>query len=220
MVNINEFKNFCEFCSNKVQQGNTTTVSQFNQLANRSQMLVFEKDYQTFLQVGDISEFLKSFLVSRVTQVPSDGVVTLPANLEHISSIRSYYVKPTGGSLEVEADEVKNRDWSSVSSSQLHEPTLRFPKFTRYASTVKILPININVFTLDYLKTPIAPEWNFTTVNSRPVYDAANSINFEFSEFAMNNVAAQYLSLIGVNLKDSELSQFSSMYKQETNSVV
>ena len=71
---------------------------------------------------------------------------------------------------------------------------------------------------LDYFKTPPAPVWGYTTVNNRPVYDPATSTNFIWDSFALNEVAAAYLALIGVNLKDNELAAFAQMYKQETNS--
>lgn len=220
MVNIDTFKQFVEFVSNKVQQGNTTTISQFDMLANRAQMIVYEKDYQTFVATKDISEYLRAFLVSKTTQMPITGRIPFPSNLEHVASISGYNVKGNGESQEVAIEQVSNKEWTNISSSALYKPTLRFPKYTEYGDGINVLPKTLNTVRIDYFKTPIKPKWGFALQNNRPVYDSAQSVNFEWDEFSLNNIAAQYLSLIGVNLKDSELSQFSMMYKQETNSVL
>jgi hypothetical protein len=219
-VNINTFKVFTEFVSNKAQSGNTISPSQFNAVSNRAQMQVFEKDFETYLQTGDISEYLKTFLKNQTTMVPISGTFPYPSDWEHASSIRSYLVRPDGGSTEVPVVEVKNSSWGAISTSQLQVPSKRFPKYSEFGNGIRFLPKSIGSVMIDYFKTPVVPVWGFTTVSGRPVYDSSTSTDFEWDQFSFNNIAAVYLSLIGINLKDSELSQFSEMYKQQTNSTL
>lgn len=216
-VNINTFKLFTEFVSNKVQSGNTISPSQFNEVANRSQMQLFESDFQTFLGTKNISEYLKTFLKNKTTTVPLTGELSFPSDFQHIASLRSYYVKESGG-VEVPIEEVRNESWGAISTSDLLTPTKRFPKFSKFGGVIRFAPKNVGIVMMDYFKTPVVPVWGYTVANNRPVYSAAASTDFEWDDFAFNNVAAIYLSLIGVNLKDGELSMFAQQYKQETNS--
>jgi hypothetical protein len=220
-TSINTFKNVTEYISNKVQSGNSLTIPQFNELANVAQMTVFEKDRAIFVAKAEVSDYLKQFLVSKTYNSNSlFGELVLPDDLEHISSIRSYHIKGNGAGMEVPLSEVKNTDWGKVTSSSLFAATNRFPKYSEYDAYVKYLPVKLNNITVDYFRTPLAPEWAYTVVNGRPVYDATNSINFEWYEATMNNVVAAFLQLVGVNLKDSELYNFTQSYKQETNVVL
>lgn len=215
-VNINEFKLFTEYVSNKVQSGNSTTIPQFNELCHRAQMQVFEKDRETFIATGVASNFLQSFLTLLTQQVnPVLGTIPYPTDYEHTSAARSYY-----NGNEYPIDLIENTKWGDVLISALNPPTLRFPKYAQFGNEYRFAPKNIGTVFIDYFRTPLRPIWAYTVVNNRPVYDSANSIDFEWDEFAFNNVAAMFLSLNGVNLKDTELAQFSQMYKQETNSVL
>lgn len=219
-VNINTFKIFVEFVANKVQQGNSFKISEYNDLCNRAQMQLYEKDFETFLQSEQISNFLKIFLTAKIDTIPPDGVYTPPTNEQHISSIRQYYVRDNGKGFNVEVKKMKNIAWSDIQTPGLHEATLRFPKYEEFGTILKFMPRNIGIVEIDYFRIPIKPIWNFTTANSRPVYNPTGSIDFEWSEYSMNQVAANFLSLIGCNLKDRELTQFAEMYKQQTNSVL
>lgn len=217
-VNINEFKEFCSFVANKTQIGGTLSPSQFNEIANRAQMVVFEKDRAIFIETQNISDYLSLFLKETITSVPPTGMVSYPSDFEHTASIRSYYVRAAGGSTEIAVQPVKNYDWGDISSSQVQTPTKRFPKYTEFASEYRFLPFDIGTVMIDYFKTPIPPVWGYTVPSGRPVYDPATSTDFEWDSFAFNNVAAVFLQMIGVNLKDGDIASFAQMFTQETNS--
>jgi hypothetical protein len=138
-----------------------------------------------------------------------------------MAAVRKYYVPPTGGTGKmIPVDDITEEQYGEMQISALMTPTLRFPKYNEFGSTLRFLPRTIGLVELDYFRTPVAPIWAYTTVNNRPVYDPLTSVDFEWSEFSFNSVAAVFLSIIGANLKDNELSQFSQMYKQESNSVL
>lgn len=220
-VNINDFKNFTEFLSNKAQAGNSLTPAQFNQAANRAQVQVFEKDRAVYVSEELTSDFLSTFLKTKIFNGPFvTGEIIKPTDFQHIANVRSYHIKDDGVGTNVDLKGVKSSNWGEIISSSLSVPTSRWPKYSEYGNTLRILPTDLDTVTIDYFKTPIKPVWAFTVVNGRPVYDATNSVNFEWDDFATNNVAAYFLQLVGVNLKDGELANFANMYKQETNSVI
>jgi hypothetical protein len=215
-VNINAFKLFVEAISNKSQSGNTVTVSEFEIFCHQAQMQVFEKDRLTFLKTGDSSDFLDWFLKS-TTINPSTltGYAPYPKDFQHTAGVRAYYNK-----IERPVELVENKAWGEVQASKLFPPTRLFPKYTEFASEYRFLPKNIGIVMLDYWKEPVKPVWGWTIVNNNQVYDPSTSVDFEWADFATNQIASVYLSLIGCNLKDKELEGFSQQFKAENNNLL
>lgn len=215
-VSIDFFKRYVEFCSNKSQSGNTITPSQFNVVCQQAQLAKFESDRNIFIATGELTKYLRSFLKNIVRQVPPSGDLTYPTDWQHTVAIRNYFVRPNGTGVEIECKESKDKSWGEIQISSLLQANRRFPKYMEFADEYRFLPKSLGTVMIDYLKTPVTPVWSYTTVNNRPVFDAANSVDFEWEEFSLNEVASIYLSLIGVNLKDAELSAFAQSFKQES----
>jgi hypothetical protein len=214
--NIDEFKRFVEFVTNKVQSGNTVTPTQFNEVANRAQMAVFERDYKRFLQDDTITDFLSYFLKNSTIIVNSAGQGNYPSDFQHTSSMRHYYVRPGEISAEVPVIEENNFDFGRLQISQLFKPDARFPKYSCFSTHFRFLPRDLGIATLDYFATPVKPFWAYTVANNAAVYSPSGSTDFEWDDFATNEVAAVYLAFIGVNLKDAELSNFAEMFKGQS----
>jgi hypothetical protein len=212
-VNINSFKIFVEFIISKTQSGGTVTTAQNNVLFMRSQMAVYEKDRNTYLETGRSSDFLNIFLKTKtVTPNITTGYLSYPSDFQHIANVRSYYNKK-----EREVELVSNKMWGDINASQLMQPTKVFPKYSEYSSEMRFLPRDIGVVMLDYFKTPTQPIWGFTIVNNVQVYDATSSVDFEFDEFSVNRVAAEYLAFVGCNLQNIPVEQFAQEFKKESN---
>lgn len=219
-TSINSFKLFTEYVANKIQQGNSLTIPQFNELANRAQFVVYEKDRQIFLDTQEVSDYLGLFFKNKTTSIGLDGTVPYPDDFQHTASIRAYYVRPDLKSSEITVEPVKNYDWGDISSSQLQAPTKRFPKYSEFRDEFRFLPKDLGTVMIDYFATPVVPVWGYTIVSGRPVYDSTSSTDFSWDEFALNNVASVFLQMVGCNLKDGDLAGFSQMFKQETNSTL
>ena len=218
MVSVNAFKLYQEFLENKAQVGGTLSTTQFNQLCFRSIMTKFERDYQTFLATGEVSEFLKVYLKNTVFNVPASGEYPYPADYQHISSIRKYFIKTNGQGAMIKVTEVSNDAWGLLQISSLQEPLLRFAKYNEFSNIIRFLPRNISIVECDYFKTPVQPIWGFTIVNNRPVYDPATSTDFEMMEYSTNEIAGIFLTLIGANLREGDLLAWSEQYKAENKS--
>ncbi len=217
---LNVFYEMSDAIAKKSLIGGTMTISERDNFARLAQMQIFEKDRSVFISRKETSDYLELFLKNTIISVPLTGNVPYPIDLEHTASIRSYYAKPNGKSVERPVAPVKNRDWGAVGSSHLQIPTKQFPKYTEFKDEYRFLPKDIGIVYVDYFKTPIAPVWGFTVVNNRPVYDATTTINFEWDEFAVGEVLSAFLQLVGISIKDAELSGFAQGYQQQTNSVL
>ncbi len=216
MVNINSFRVFVQAVQNKVNSGNSVTVSQFNAFCHQAQLLLFEKDRLIFLKTGDMSDFLSWFLVNAVLNPDvTTGYLSYPANYQHTAGIRSYY-----NGKERPVDLVENKAWGEVIASELMAPTKIFPKYTEFADEYRFLPRDIGIVMLDYWKEPVKPIWNYTIVNNKEVYTATGSVDFEWGAYSVNAVAANYLKLIGCNISDQHLSAFANELSKESNSIL
>ena len=151
MVNINDFKLYTEYLSNKVQTGNTLTIPQFNQLCYQSVMQKFEGDYQTFLATEEISEFLRIYLKNTPVMVPLTGEINYPSDYQHVMSLRKYFVNLKGVGRMIQVEEIKNTAWGFIQMSSLSEPTLRFPKYSEFDGIIRFLPKNIGIIEIDYI---------------------------------------------------------------------
>lgn len=228
-ANINFFREFVLAVQNKSQSGNSVTPTQFNIFANQATMSKFEADWNILLNTGNTSDFLKSYLKKVVKQVPPTGTIALPSDLQHTVDMRSYFIRkklnqstglyePT--SVEVKVKESKNESWGDVQISSLLAPSARWPKYREFAREFNFLPKSIGTVYLDYLKTPTPALWSYTTTNNRPVYDPLTSVNFEWGEANLNEVAMLYLQLIGCNLSAPELVGFANQFKEQSKATL
>jgi len=214
--NVNDFFVLTDAISNKVQSGNTLTVPQKESFAHSAQMQIFEKDRLTFLKTGDSSDYLDWFLKSiTINPNPLTGYNNYPSDFQHTAGVRAYY---NGVQRPVEL--VENKVWGNIQASVLQAPTRLFPKYTEFSGEYRFLPKDIGIVMLDYWKEPTKPVWGWTIVNNQQVYDPATSVDFEWPAFALNSVAAVYLSLVGVNIQSKELEGFSQQFLQQNNNLL
>lgn len=217
-VSIDYFKTASETMCNKAQIGGTLSPIQFNQYADLSQLIPFEKDRQIFIATQNISDYLSTFLKPIVTSVPGNGILPFPSDYEHTASVRSYYVRPNLESGEIAVDPVKNRDWGDISSSQLQTGTKRFPKYSEFSGEYRFLPRDIGIVMIDYFKTPTKPVWGYTIVSGRDVYDPTISTDFEWDSFMLNNILANFVQLRAMNLREQDLLNYANIIKEESKS--
>lgn len=217
MTNINDIKNFIEFVVNKVQSGNSVTVDQFNLSCDRAQMTIFELDYNKWTVTENASDFILSFVKQADLVVDNTGHAPYPSDYLHGMDIKYYYVRNNGQGIYVPVKESVQKDWGEVEASLLLMTNKRFPKYAEYSDSIQFLPRSLGIVKFSYFSRPIKPIWAYANVNNRPVYDPVNSIQFQESEYSMNRIIPEILSYFGVNLKDSQLAQFSEMFKQENS---
>lgn len=213
-MNINEAFEFLNFISNKNQSGKVSP-SEFNQMAERAQWEYFQKDYTLWETTQEITDALSVFQVSLATSIPATGVLTYPSDYVHLTSMRHYFVKDNNQGIEVPVREVDNDEFGDVLQSEIVQPTLRYPIMSAFSTYMRFEPKNLGQLMFDYFRMPISPVWAYTTVNNRAVYDAANSINWELPDDSHNTLIFMMCSYSGINLRESELVNYSELQKQE-----
>lgn len=213
-TNVNTFFQFTNYISNKSQSGNTITPADFDIIANNAQMYQFTQDYETYNNTGVCSNYLKTFLkIGGVYQVPpTTHVVPYPSDFEYVSSMRHYY-----NQTQYKVEYVDNIEVGEILvPNSLEYPTKRFAKYQYVDDGLNIMPNDVGIIYLDYFRTPVAPHWGYTIANDEPVYDPANSTNFEWGTYFFNRIASIYLQFIGINLQDGQIEKFANEFTAET----
>lgn len=213
-MNINEAYEFLNFISNKNQSG-TVSPSEFNQLAPNAQWEYFENEYAKWQQTQDITDALSVFIKHLATSVSATGRFPTPVDYNHAISAGHYFVKDNNRGIDVPVVEVDNDKYREYLQSEIITPTLRFPIWTSYSDYMQFEPKNIGLISFDYFRKPIPPVWAYTTVNSRPVYNRVLSINWELPEQCHLKLVFIMTSYLGMNLRMSDLVQYSEMQKAE-----
>ena len=86
-----------------------------------------------------------------------------------------------------------------------------------YNGYTQIYPTNIDGIDVTYLSRPIEPLWAFTVnaTTGMPDYDASTSVDLNWSNELFNEIGIRILSFMGINLKDSMMTQYSELKKQQ-----
>jgi hypothetical protein len=153
-------------------------------------------------------------------QVGADGRMSYPDDYLHISSCRFKYKKQLKDCddiiiKEVDVRAMKDSEIGHIVTSQLVNPTRRYPYLAFYDDYIQFFPKDLGSVVLTYLRTPETPEWNYTTVSGRPVYNEATSTDIDAPDEALNEIAMLVLSFLGINIREQMLVQYSEQLKSQ-----
>jgi len=189
------------------------------------------------------SNVLRPFLEPPTTiTIDQNGYAQKPINFVQLSSMRVSYTNGSSnvqntqnceGSFvdcEVECEDqetnvvIKEMEAKFVNDSELGkrlestflQPSLDFPIFVIYRDRFRFYPASLNTATITYLRKPIHAVWNFTvSAQGRPIYNPVTSIDSEFDENMLNELAHRICSRLGIHLSRQDLLQYSEARQQQ-----
>lgn len=230
-MNIDEVYRFIQYLSKKTQSGNLTP-DQFNLSIKRAfyewtiGKLGGTNDqgkvvYEYNKKVNDDLKFL--IIRDNLRSVDQDGVLAMPNDYLYLSSVRYKYKElsedgATTNYVERLVKEIREGEIAGISDSEIFKPRLAAGKMAfiaEYSDHFLVYPKNIGQVIFTYLREPIFPKWAFTVVNNRPVYDPINSVDLECYDISVNEIVFIMCSYLGINLRESELIQYSEMKRQD-----
>lgn len=129
-----------------------------------------------------------------------------------------YFIKDHGVSFGGNVvDEVESADIVFLSSS-LSSPSETFPVYERNAASITLLPTTITTdVTCRYLRTPEDPKWTYIEVSGVEMFNnaAVDFQDFELHESEFPNIVIQMLSFFGINIRETEVTQYAEALKQK-----
>tara|TARA_B100001250_G_scaffold394108_1_gene397570 strand:- start:39 stop:749 length:711 start_codon:yes stop_codon:yes gene_type:complete len=222
--------------ANKEQRG-YITPQEFNLLADKAQMDIYANYFHnlkmayhkpTATQIGiagDEMEMLQAklhpFKTNTVfTQVANDASASLPFQLYFIDVLYQN---------NNEVAELTKKEIAYTENNPLLRATTNRMVYVREHNdgtnnviTMYPTPVVDTEFDIHYYRIPSTPMWTYVVVNSKPLFNNQNSINFELHISEEERLVTRILELSGLVIRSEELAQAALVdkgnTKQEQNS--
>ncbi len=221
---------------NKEQRG-YVTAQEFNLFANQAQEDLFEQYFYDINQFGRIpgnsteySDMLnllneKINIFETVAQPTRTGnFFDEPADLYRLGTVvyKNTTTNPFGVSSteNIEAERINANEFLYINSSPLTKPKNVRPVFVANTNGIRVYGnseiTDVAEVEFQYIKKPSKVQWAYQIVFNEPLYDAANSVNFELHPSDETELVIKILELSGILIKDLNLYQVMNQEEQET----
>ena len=210
---------------NKEQRG-YVTAQEFNLFANQAQLDLFEQYFYDINQFGRIpgnsteySDMLnilnEKINVFETTARPTrtGNFFDEPTDLYRLGTV--VYKNTTTNAFgatsteSIEAERINANEFLYINSSPLTKPKNVRPVFVSNTNGIRVYGDNEITDTTEvefqYIKKPAKVQWAYQIVFDEPLYDAANSVNFELHPSEEVELVVKILELSGLLIKDYNL---------------
>lgn len=243
MTNINDIWEYVLFRANKDQSGNTFTPEKFNLTCKIINYEYFKlkvglpeayrpgfpfppQAYQVSTKLtNDIMPFIKWLGGPDYPLLTMDnyGVATIPSDYVAYSSC--YYDYAVQGAtcddVEVvtpkEVNFLTDADWSDRVNSKIVFPDKKYPVAKWIGNNkIQFLPRDMKAVNFTYLRTPVDPVLGYTIDgNNDIVYDPTTSVQFEWPQVCLPDLANSIYAVMSGNLKSQFDVQLANQRKAE-----
>ena len=163
-------------------------------------------------------------VIITLTNAPAAGPPISPASVFVVVTLDDFYrlgtVTYQSGALpSYELERVTRGDLYHLLKSNLTKPTTHFPIYLYENKRLLVYPTTIiSGITVDYIRKPADPLWNFTLGTSNQyVYSPNTSINFELHDAEQTELILKILLYAGVVVKSPEIIQVAAQQVQQEN---
>lgn len=200
-LSVDKVFRFVQFVANKEHRG-WISPEEFNIAAELAQIAVYSRLESGYLANKKIHNDMRPFLKSGVmshngTIFPWTGLPDLRQFIGGLTSTSKELVEWT------------QAEYNANINSAIIAPDVNYPRCVVRDDGISVLPASIITdITVDYIaKITNAPEWTYTVVSNRPVYDDAGT-DFTFDDNLFLEIATNILMNVGMNLKDENVTQY------------
>lgn len=226
-MTIDEAKKYVYAKARKNQVGNIK-LADLNIYFKRAQLEIVNslwgniQEYQpgrpiprkAFEMTQTISDDLAPLITTTTVYNMTSGRADKPTDFLYYINLESdYYINPTSCIADdqfqswVQVDLITHGQKPDRLNSQINYPDASYPIAVNYGSYFQLYPDNIARVKISYLRKPVDPIWAYTMIDSQPVYDSGNSVNFELPEGTHNSICEKVLEYFGISTRDTELYQ-------------
>ena len=215
MILASELYDFVDYVANQYQTGRISPeefnlswknaeIEYINEVMGRGKNAV-----DSMGATDAANDILRVFKATSVFSSNNWGEANLPEDYWRYVSLTMVEGIKTGRPVSL----ISPDQWGARASSQLN-PVSKYPIAKLIGSKVNVLPVNTR-YELTYLRTPVTPSWGYTLdAFTRPVFDAATSVDSELPAYMINEIAFKICSYLGINLSKVELIQYAEAKTQ------
>ncbi len=221
-----------EFIGNKDFNGNIIKPDKFAELIKVVNIDLFRKKYglpeeyqpgrPIPTEFADITikntDDLKAFKVRLPNRTVTNGVMLYPSDYAHRDSVVYNYSKTINSvatSLPRPVEILRESEFAAREGNYTKRPTTQNPIAVMRSDGIHIRPITILACDLNYFRWPVDPIFSYTEGDGYITYASATSVEVEWPKDEHLTLVRLILSMVGVNLRESDLVQYSEMKLQK-----
>lgn len=208
-LSIDKLYRFVQFVSNKQLRG-WISPDEINLASEIAQLSLYSEKEAIFMVTKKIGADMKPFTKKSGDLTPSGGKVTYPTDFRHFITLydKATYKRYT---------EITQSELPDIMTSTIVTPTSTYPIVVARDDGAYIYPSNLNsTVIMEYLAKPTTvPTWGYTMSNGRPVHNSGADVDFVFDEVLFKEISNRVLQYVGLNLKDTELTQLATAFQQK-----
>lgn len=194
------------------QKGVYITIPEFNANMDSGQMDAVAEWFEPYGTTQTLHDALRKIRVYYQFTSDAAGFVTFPSDYIHILGTP---FTVTGSSVN-EIAFVQESELPFALKSQQRPVSTLYPIAVDTATGFSLYPQTVQIGFFNYLKRPATITLAVTQVGRVVTYDAANSIQPEFSDIYFNHILAKALKYAGVSMDEKGITEFADKYDQET----
>jgi len=163
-------------------------------------------------------------VIITLTTAPATGPPINPASVFVVVTLDDFYrlgtVSYQLGALNTqELERVTRSELYHLLGSNLTKPTTHYPVYLYENKRLLVYPTTIiSGISVDYIRKPADPLWNFTTgTSSQYIYSPNTSINFELHDAEQTELILKILLYAGVVIKSPEIIQVAAQQVAQEN---
>ena len=227
-MSLIEIYNLVRFIGNKDYDGNIITPARFNELIKVVNIELFRNKYglpeeyqpgrPVPLEYVDVTlkntDDLKAFRVSLVNTPVTAGVLPYPDNYAHRDTIVYNFTKTINSVATVlprEVEMLREGQMAERRGNYTKRPTTQNPCGVVRIDGIYIYPTTITLVDFYYFRFPVDPIFGYVEADGYIAEDASASTQFEWPVDEDFTLTKMILSLIGINLRESDLINYAEM---------
>lgn len=186
-------------------------VEDWNRYAIMAQLEIVRKLRSAFESSSINSDNIAELKVKK-TFLLTNGALTKPDDYLYFSAplTRVWYKDGQGiqRTSQKPVDLVTDNELGDRLNSQFDYPSTDYPIVVDYRGSLQFYPLDLTQADLMYIRKPVDPVWAYTDVDGEPVYDEANSVDFELPSDMLDLLVISICEYMGVNVKRGDIVQY------------
>ena len=207
---INKAKILLDFILRRNKLSGKYKVDEYSDIARLAQLTVLRKMVKDGIEKQSFDSDEISPMLESDTIAISNAVFPKPSDMYHFISLTNNRIK---------IEELRDKEYFERIRSSVAPPTLEFPVMRRTKNAFEVRPEQIQSVDINYVRTPVDPEWAYTVVNNEPVYDEPNSTDFELPVNMLQDLVMEMLELVGLPIRRTDLVNYSIQQQNEQEAI-
>lgn len=208
---IENIVDFMQYIVRK-ERGVYLTIPKATANLDAAQLDAFEQWFKLYGVSQEIHDAIRPFRVYQTFTSDFAGFVTYPSNCIHLLGQPFTLTGSTVNRISF----VNEDELPFALTSQLRAISNTYPIGVDMATGFSIYPQQVQIGAYFYLRRPVTPVYAYIQSGRSFLYDAANSVQLEWTDNYINGIIARALKYVSISMDEAGVYQFADQYDKET----